>query len=235
MRMRITIISSSLQCWCALVHYRFMYTIYIMHSLIIIYIDTEHDNDACLFQLQGKNILWMSNLFSLEVYCMQIQNINYTLLQSLWTDLIIHKCFWTLNHGHLRNEVPKILSISQCNFKSILENWKIQTYDTEQGPKLFQLEITKCNVASIPDELFLNFKVQLELVLSHNNIKLITERTFTGLRTIRTLDLAYNSIKHVHQNAFKDLKNLNILVLRNNNIFNWKPIFFSTWMVTFPL
>ena len=152
------------RCWCGFVSYdlndisnqkyNFMYII----------------NGTCKTKLTWKNLRWMVNLFSLHLYGLELNHIDYGMVKAL-SVLVLSKTEIEEISLHDINKMDSIhiLSLRSHRYSNILQNWWYQLRLMKWSVLyLNELEITDCDILYIPDQLFTYIQVRRALSLAFN-------------------------------------------------------------------
>jgi protein toll len=97
-------------------------------------------------------------------------------------------------------------------------NMKLKRNMFRHIPLLTFLDVSDCNLKSLPDNIFQPLNKLQVLDLSGNQLTTLKEFTFAGLFNLHNLVLSINKIEKISINAFKMLKNLRNLKLFGNSL-----------------
>ena len=88
------------------------------------------------------------------------------------------------------------------------------------GLNLIELQLTKCNIQEISEDVFITLPQLAQISLSGNKLKFIPTKMFGYSNQIRKIDLSNNVIEKIADATFENLKNLNYLDLSGNKLSN---------------
>jgi len=94
-------------------------------------------------------------------------------------------------------------------------------------PSLKSLDISSCNIKSLPEETFVGVPRLEELTLARNNLQDLPRKIFLHLKSLKYLYLSHNFLTALHDDLFVMSKKLVILDLSNNELQTLHPQVFT--------
>jgi Leucine-rich repeat (LRR) protein len=85
-------------------------------------------------------------------------------------------------------------------------------------PSLKSLDMSSCNIKSLPEKTFVSLPSLEELRLVHNRIKNLDPKVFVPLKSLKSLYLSGNLLRTLQKDMFVMMKELVILDLSNNKL-----------------
>lgn len=85
-------------------------------------------------------------------------------------------------------------------------------------PSLRSLDMSSCNVRSLPEKTFTNISSLQELRLTRNRLKTLDPKVFLPFKSLKSLYLSGNLLRSVQKDLFVMMKDLIVLDLSNNEL-----------------
>ncbi|KAK3578500.1 hypothetical protein CHS0354_007751 [Potamilus streckersoni] len=188
--------------------------------------------------LQGLSLLYHLDMSQNRILEIEPMAFDHTPMLS---DLILHyQQQFILQEHHLQSSVRAInlssdsigrnhLSLTNLDLEyNVLNETQLWSF-VGKLTNLESLKLSKTNIASIPNYVFINHHRLVSLDLSRNQIFNIDSADFCGLQfSLSSLDLSYNSMTTIQECIFQNFSRLQSLSLHGNN---WMCDCQITWLI----
>jgi Leucine-rich repeat (LRR) protein len=94
-------------------------------------------------------------------------------------------------------------------------------------PSLSSLDMSSCNISSLPEKTFVKMSSLKELRLTYNRLQTLDPQVFLPLKSLKSLYLSGNLLRTLHKDLFVMLKELVVLDLSNNELQTLHPQVFT--------
>lgn len=94
-------------------------------------------------------------------------------------------------------------------------------------PSLKSLDISSCNITSLPEETFVRLPSLEELTLARNDLRDLPRKVFLHLKSLKYLYLSHNLLTSLHGDLFVMSRKIVILDLSNNKLQTLHPQMFT--------